>query len=65
MDFFGNIIDSDDCSVNDEVFAQLDEFSGPDMVERFAFCCNAELSQFNSRFLQPGTGVIDLNVVKT
>lgn len=58
-DFLSKIIDCDDYSVHDELFAQLDEFWGLQTVDRFAHCYNAKLPRFNSRFLQPRTEAYD------
>lgn len=58
-DFLSKIIDCDDYSVHDELFAQLDEFWGLQTVDRLAHCYNAKLPRFNSRFLQPCTEAYD------
>ena len=47
-------MDKDDCSLNCEIFAQLDSRWGLHSVDRFASHYNAQLSRFNSRFLSPG-----------
>jgi len=53
-DLLSRFVDKDDCSLNCEIFAQLDSRWGPHLVDRFASHNNAQLSRFNSRFLSPG-----------
>ena len=42
-----------------DVFAWLDSFWGPHMVDRFASWHNAQISCFNSRFWDKGTEDVD------
>lgn len=51
--------DSDDWSVSNEVFAELNLKWGPHTVDRFASTHNAKLKRFNSRFWVPGTEAVN------
>lgn len=51
--------DSDDWSVSNEVFAELNLKWGPHTVDRFASKHNAKLKRFNSRFWVPGTEAVN------
>ena len=51
--------DSDDWSINDQVFIELNTKWGPHTVDRFATHLNTKCKRFNSRFWVPGTEGID------
>ena len=54
-DEISKIIDYDDYTINDEVFAFLDDTWGPHTIDRFACHYNRKVSRFNSKYFQPGT----------
>jgi len=58
-DYLSRIVDFDDYSLNDDVFAKLDSKWGPHSVDRFACNYNAKLACFNTRFFQPSAEVVD------
>ena len=58
-DLFSKVIEYDDYSVQDDVFAHLDSLWGPHSIDRFACSYNTKLPRFNSRFCQPGTEAVD------
>ena len=47
--------DSDDWSINNQVFTELNTKWGPHTIDRFASQFNAKCRRFNSRFWVPGT----------
>ena len=54
-DGISKIIDYDDYTINDDIFAFLDESWGPNTIDSFACHYNKKLALFNSKFFQPGT----------
>ena len=54
-DEISKIIDYDDYTINDDIFAFLDKSWGPHTVDRFACHYNKKLPLFNSTFFQPVT----------
>ena len=58
-DEISKIIDYDDYTVNDDIFAFLDKSWGPHTVDRFACHYNKKLPLFNSKFFQPGTSGVN------
>lgn len=53
-DEIGKIIDYNDYTINDDIFAFLDEAWGPYTIDCFACHYNKKLALFNSKFFQPG-----------
>lgn len=58
-DEISKIIDYDDYTINDDIFAFLDESWGPHTIDRFACHYNKKLALFNSKFFQPGTSGVN------
>ena len=58
-DEISKIIDYDDYTINDDIFAFLDKSWGPHTVDRFACHYNKKLPLFNSKFFQPGTSGVN------
>lgn len=58
-DSISQIQDYDDYTLNDFVFAKLDQLWGPHTVDRFACCYNTKLVRFNSRFYHQGAEAVD------
>ena len=58
-DKISKIVNFDDYTINDQVFAELDIKWGPHTVDRFTCFYNTKLPRFNSRFYQTGTEGVD------
>ena len=58
-DEISKMIDYDDYTINDDIFAFLDNAWGPHTIDRFACHYNKKLVLFNSKFFQPGTSGIN------
>ena len=58
-DGISKIIDYDDYTINDDIFAFLDQKWGPHTIDRFACHYNSKLLLFNSKFFQPGTSGVN------
>lgn len=58
-DEISKIIDYDDYTINDDIFAFLDHRWGPHTIDRFACHYNSKLLLFNSKFFQPGTSGVN------
>ena len=58
-DYLSRIIDTDDWTLNPEVFGRLNELWGPHTIDRFANTDNAQVERFNSRFWCPGSEAVD------
>jgi hypothetical protein len=58
-DEISKIIDYDDYTINDDIFAFLDHKWGPHTIDRFACHYNSKLLLFNSKVFQPGTSGVN------
>ena len=58
-DQISRIVDYHDYTINDDVFAYIDEAWGPHTIDRFACHYNKKVGRFNSKFFQPGTNGVD------
>ena len=58
-DQMSRTFDSDDWSVCDEIYTELNDRWGPYTFDRFAYVYNAKCVKFNSRFWCPGTSGLD------
>jgi hypothetical protein len=57
-DYLSRCFDSDDWSVNKDVFRYLNVKWGPFTIDRFSTHCNNNCKRFNSRWWVPGTEAV-------
>lgn len=58
-DQISRMIDYKDYTINDDMFAYIDEAWGPHTIDRFACHYNKKVSRFNSKYFHPGTNAVN------